>query len=121
MVELVWKNGIAYQAFTDRVRKGWSQEKAATTPKIPNGSWTKKLSVFTDEHHAIREANGISKNAARQRYYKYGWSIEDAITVPILSMSERAKRVVEGTRKWRERTGGERMGKKGRKRRRKSG
>ena len=91
-LEPMWKEkaeelGISVQCLRLRIRQGWTEERALSTPKVV-GSIRKKH-MLEDVERA--KANGISYEMYVRRRNS-GWSIEDACTVPIMTKSEAAKR-----------------------------
>jgi hypothetical protein len=47
---------------------------------------------LTEEDYKIAAKNGISYDAAYKRFYRYGYSREDAITKPIIPRNKRSAR-----------------------------
>jgi hypothetical protein len=105
-VKIARKNGISHQVYYYRVDEMfWSPEKAATIPVMSTkevseiGNQAKaeykeimderkfkdKTNMFnlTPQHYKIAIENGILKNTVRSRVINYGWTIHEAITVPI--------------------------------------
>lgn len=80
------EHGISRDAFNTRLHRGWSEERAATTPKITIEGAQKKA------HEALRKYpiellqkavdNGISEQTFRRRI-REGWGAEKAATKPI--------------------------------------
>lgn len=101
-IDTAKNNGIKLSVFRARVRnQGWDEETAATTPILSSvecgiRSGDKK-NIFTEEQIKKMENLGLSRSTVRQRINSYGWSIEDAVNTPTLSLSERAKRARIGT------------------------
>lgn len=95
-----WKDRsvVCYNTFAGRIRAGMTPEQAALTPIIPHAKRRKAPSVFSDEQIEIARKNGISKSIASQRYHACGWSIEDAITIPVMDKSQAAYLSVEKRR-----------------------
>ncbi|MEZ7173603.1 hypothetical protein [Sporosarcina sp. OR05] len=93
-------NGIVKKIFNQRInRQGWTAKKAATTPV---GKAIKKNGKWTAEEIELAKKNGLDKNymdTVKARI-RLGWSREEALSTPILKADERAKRVVEGTRRY---------------------
>lgn len=101
------KNGISRQTYTYRVDDlFWDPEQAAMTPAM-TGKEASEVAVdaraeykeiideriFNDEtnmfkltpqHYEIAERNGIKRDTARARVNAYGWTVQEAITKPIL-------------------------------------
>lgn len=85
---IAYDNGITRRLFNERVRGGWSEEKAATCPPMrnrhgKNGEWVKKA-----------ERNGISRSMFYHRVNKLGWDYKEAATHPT------AKKVKRSDAKW---------------------
>lgn len=83
------KNGVSKDTLNFRIRRmGWDKEKALTT----------KPRKYTDraKQVEIAKANGISRATFYDRL-AYGWKVEDAYTVPVMS----SKQILE--RMWEER------------------
>ena len=68
------KNGVSYDLFYARRKKGWTVKQSASTPM------KKRLGP---KEFAIAESNGISKISVKNRVNLNKWSIERAITEPI--------------------------------------
>jgi hypothetical protein len=100
------QNGIHRDTFYYRVDQCfWTPEEAATTKPMPTEQIIEKatgllkeyraieherlfkdknnLFKATPQHFAIAEGNGISKGTVKSRIYKLGWTIQEAITVPV--------------------------------------
>lgn len=89
--------GIPYRTYLYRVTNGWSQEKAASTPPMTRSEAIKLMAdskeyFFTPEQFAEMKRNGITPRKAWQRVKKLGWSMEEAISTPIISREESLKR-----------------------------
>lgn len=82
-IERARLNGIARSTLYGRIKRGWDLEKS-----INNPAWVrpdKDLDdVITPEHYAQGEANGVSRENVWQRVNNSGWTIEKAITEPVL-------------------------------------
>lgn len=65
-------SGLPYKQVHFRLKHGWDLEKALTTPLIKQESEIRKAA----------EKNGISYHLAYNRIYTYGWSFEDATSIP---------------------------------------
>ena len=66
----------------DRIRAGWSVERALTEPVNP----IKKEITFNGETHSWTEWANITGIPRKILYYRYndrGWSIEDTLTQPV--------------------------------------
>lgn len=96
-----WKDKavVCYATFTSRVKDGWSEESAATTPILSRKECTQRAKAvqiqnacISPDKITIAEKNGIRRATAYARVNVYGWSIEDAITIPVTcSTTERNK------------------------------
>lgn len=74
--------GISYMALICRFERGWSVEKALSTPT----STQERNLTYNGETHTITEwANiiGIKPSTLSTRLNGYGWSIEKALTTPV--------------------------------------
>lgn len=106
-IEKALRNGISRNAYIDRVdERFWSPEDASTIPPM---DVEKRVSmarsakteyadirqerVYNDEnnfftvvpqHYEIAEKNGISKGAVKSRVYGLGWTVQKAITEPLM-------------------------------------
>ncbi|MDW0112223.1 hypothetical protein QT711_03435 [Sporosarcina saromensis] len=107
--DIATANGIVKKIFNQRInRHGWTAEKAATTPV---GKAIKKNGKWTAEEIELAKKNGLDKNymdTVKARI-RLGWSREEALSTPILTADERAKRVVEGTRRYHKENGRKRI------------
>jgi hypothetical protein len=113
-LELALKNGIGRYTYITRVdRDFWSTEEAATTPVMTqeetlkrareqNAQYTKivheridkdpnNLFKITSQHIEIAKKNGIKKDTVRKRVFSYGWTVQDAITIPVDKKSKAEK------------------------------
>ena len=68
------KTGITLNTVRNRMKKGWSKEKALNTPSLKRNM---------DKYYKIAEKNGIKKGTVKTRIYQYGWNVEDAVTTPV--------------------------------------
>lgn len=96
MVKLAKKNDIPLVIFRDRVTTlGWTEEQAATIPVMTRedvGQWNAKInSKFTQEQIETFTRNGIPRGTVRGRLLR-GWSMAEAISVPVLKAGERLKK-----------------------------
>lgn len=102
--ETATENGVNRIMFTNRVRSlGWSEEEAATIGK----GKSRFPDFWTNEERGVAKRLGIDGNGMnlpRIRMKKLGWSREKAINTPKMTEEERVKRVVEGTKRYHERT-----------------
>lgn len=77
------QNGISRATLDGRIRRGWDKEVAINNPVYMRRD--KNLEDFiTSEQYAIGEANGINRENVWQRVNNSGWSIEKAISEPVL-------------------------------------
>lgn len=82
ILEIAKSNGIGVSSLDYRTRVNkLSPYKAATTPLNPN---KKPPSYETPEVIKICAANGISKTTFRTRVRVLGWSVERAMTQPVI-------------------------------------
>ncbi|WP_144508288.1 hypothetical protein [Bacillus mycoides] len=104
--EIALKNGICRQTFYARMKKGWKLIEAISRPPI-NKYQALKLAekinywienkVLSDEQAEIASLNGVSYRLARERVKRLKWTVEEAITTPVLTRSECAKRGKEAS------------------------
>lgn len=91
------ENGISLGTFRRRVRNsGYSPERASTEPLMTVQEATKlkrrrKAIRFTDEQKAIMKRADILEASARQRIQRFGWSMEDAISIPTFKTGAKRK------------------------------
>lgn len=92
--DIAKKNGVKYETFRARLRRGMSFEEAATRPlaNVADRRRTvsearKKRRVFDSEIVEKAERNGISYDTFYRRVER-GWNEEDAATHPIMSKRE---------------------------------
>lgn len=107
-IDTAKKNGVKLSIFRARVRKyGWSEEVAATTPIISAVERGKRAggarSRFTQEQIKAMESLGLARSTVLQRINSYGWSMEEALTTPTLTLAERSKRVRAATANYKKR------------------
>lgn len=50
------------------------------------------MQYLTEEHYEIGFKNGLKKPTIYRRVYQYGWSIEDAISKPVICRSKRSRK-----------------------------
>lgn len=85
------ENGISNQAFLDRLKRGWSKEKAATTPIMDENQCIKamadKISKYPKEIIELAEKNGICYRTFISRVHK-GMSYKEAATKPVMTRKE---------------------------------
>lgn len=105
-LNLARQNGISYETFKYRVDElFWDPEDAATTLPMTRKASSKlgnklkaeykeieDIRTFKDEdnlykvtpkHLQIADKNGIKRKTAQARVYVYGWTVQDAITIPV--------------------------------------
>lgn len=81
------ENDISPQTYHKRRKRGWSPERAATTPAIrkfhpkhkPKPKPKEKIKL-TEADYRVAESNGISRKMAYTRVNVNDWTIERAIT-----------------------------------------
>lgn len=86
--KILKQNGISLDTFKYRVLKGgWELEKALTYPVDPNKGVKAKGTriAITEEQYKRGLENGISRHTLRERVRRGGWTIEDAVTLPLHS------------------------------------
>lgn len=105
-VQLGLKNGVSRDTYRHRVDENfWSPENAATTPplstkeisEIGKEAWQEYKEILdeqkfndpnnlfdiTPQHIKIAEKNGIQKKTVQSRVYASGWTVQEAITIPL--------------------------------------
>lgn len=98
--EIALKNGISHATYTARIKRNWRIIDAITTPPIDkyqalelaekvNSKCQNK--VLNDEQMKIASLHGICYRLARDRIKRQKWSVEDAITTPVLTREECGK------------------------------
>ncbi len=92
-------NGISAPTFHSRLKRGWSHEKAATTPIMDIGNATAERSrrypkEFTDRAKAL----GLYKHFIYR--VKHGWDMEKACSTPPMSKREIGE-IAKDRSKWR--------------------
>lgn len=95
-----WKRKakVTKSTYMQRMRHGWDEEKAALTPSYREKRFRRnEPRVFTEEQERIMKENNISYNTAYVRVKKLGWSVEEAITVPIVDREESLRRARENS------------------------
>lgn len=99
-----WKHKavVCRRTFSSRIHRGMTPEQAALTPKITREDVGKRQRTYTDEQLAIAKSNGISKAVLSQRINSYKWTIEKAITTPVMSRKEVAILATKAIRKKKE-------------------
>ncbi|UUW40227.1 hypothetical protein phageB13_41 [Bacillus phage B13] len=104
--EIALKNGISRATYTARIKKGWRLIDAISKPPIDKYQALKlaeqvnskcQNKVLTDEQAEQAALNGISYSTARDRVRRLNWTVEEAITTPVLTPSECAKRAKEAS------------------------
>lgn len=74
--------GISYTALICRFDRGWSIDKAFSTPTTPQ----ERLVTYNGETHSVTEwahILGIKPSTLSTRINSYGWSVEKALTTPV--------------------------------------
>ncbi|OLN21886.1 hypothetical protein BTO30_12365 [Domibacillus antri] len=95
--ELMDKNGLKLNTVYCRIRRGWDRREAVTTPAMSleqAGKIARKVNCtrFTEEQLIVMEQNGTPYNTAFNRVAKLGWSVEEAISTPVMSRDAALKR-----------------------------
>ncbi|MCU4757425.1 hypothetical protein OCA26_14980 [Bacillus cereus] len=99
--EIALLNGISRQTYVARMKKGWRLIDAISKPPITKYQALNLASkanskiqnkTLTDTQAEIASLNGISYSTACERIKRLKWSVEEAITTPILTKEECAKR-----------------------------
>ncbi|PEA85895.1 hypothetical protein [Bacillus thuringiensis] len=100
------ENGISRQTYYARMKKCWKLIDAISKPPInkyqalnlaeKTNYWSGNK-VLSDEQAEIASLNGVSYRLARERIRRLKWSVEEAITTPVLTRSECAKRGKEAS------------------------
>lgn len=108
-VQIAERNGIKYQSFMSRLRRGWTPERAATHPlqsddEIKQAALraTEHVRVHPERYLRIAEQNGIPYATFHRRVKVSGWDYDRAATEPIWSAKQRGRL---GARRLREREG----------------
>lgn len=70
--------------FSDRLKSGWSVEKALSTPSRTRGI-TDHTGVWHQSIKAMAKAWGMTYNTVLRRLHIYHWSVRKALTTPINS------------------------------------
>ncbi len=83
-IKIAAEHGITRAAFNTRLQRGWSEEKAATTPKQSFAFAQKKrheeMRKYPLEHLEAAVRNGITEQTFRRRV-REGWTYEQASTM----------------------------------------
>ncbi|MEN3134544.1 hypothetical protein [Bacillus cereus] len=104
--EIALKNGISHKTYYARIKKGWKLIDAISKPPInkyqalelaEKANYWSGNKVLSDEQAEIASLNGVSYRVARERIRRLKWSVEEAITTPVLTRSECAKRGKEAS------------------------
>jgi hypothetical protein len=103
------QNGIKYDSFMTRIRKGWTPKRAATQP-LESAEEVKAHALRATEHVRVHpakylrlaEQNGIPYATFHRRVKVSGWDYERAATEPIWSRQQIGKL---GAQRLREREG----------------
>ncbi|MEC1021437.1 hypothetical protein, partial [Bacillus paralicheniformis] len=95
--KLAEENGVSRSVFRYRLRRGWTEEKAATTPKIDRNEHMKRMCElsprtkrrkFSEDLVRLAESNGVSYRTLQSRVKKLGWDPYTAATTPVVSLRE---------------------------------
>lgn len=87
------ENGISRRAYYNRLKNGWSVEKASSTPIMSKEEIYKnnaKKSTKYPEYKSLAEENGVPYSTFIRRV-RTGWDIKDAYTIKPMSKSEAGK------------------------------
>ena len=86
------KIGVKSNTFYTRVKRGWSPERAATTPIIKTDNkfldeqrkkGIKKIRKYPDWVYEELKKNNINRDTFWRRVNTYKWSVEKACTTPV--------------------------------------
>ncbi|PLR84639.1 hypothetical protein CVD25_00975 [Bacillus canaveralius] len=104
---LAAQNGVPYRTYLNRVQAGWSFKEAAGTPSMARLDTVKAMNaakqfVFSPEQLEEARRNGISPKNAWRRVKVLGWSIEDAVSRPVMSNEESLQRAKEAHNSFRQ-------------------
>ncbi|WP_337033234.1 nucleoside permease [Paenibacillus illinoisensis] len=97
-LQIAAEHGVTRSAFNTRLQRGWSEEKAATTPKL-------SIAVAHERRHELQRKypvellhkaveNGISEQTFRRRV-REGWSPEIAATKPNFSRKSKKELIAK--------------------------
>ncbi|BBH19806.1 hypothetical protein Back11_11510 [Paenibacillus baekrokdamisoli] len=88
-------NGIGGPTFYDRLRRGWTEERAAKEPlcsperQVEFAAQARKtVQVYSDEIINLRKANGINRQTFHYRTRVMKWSPERAASEPVMSRQQ---------------------------------
>ncbi|MEB9249509.1 hypothetical protein P4H97_26700 [Bacillus cereus] len=104
--EIALKNGISHSTYVKRIKGKWRLIDAISKPPFDRYQSLKLATqvnpknqnkILTDQQAKIASLNGISYRTAKARIKRSKWSIEEAITTPILTPQERGKRGKEAS------------------------
>ncbi|WP_283746295.1 MULTISPECIES: hypothetical protein [Bacillus cereus group] len=99
--EIALKNGICRQTYYARRKKGWKLIDAISKPPISKyqalelaekANYWGANKILSEEQLKVALSNGVSYRLARERIKRLKWPIEIAITTPVLTPTECAKR-----------------------------
>lgn len=83
---------VSKSTYMQRVRGGWEKDKAALTPALSRKEVValsnNPRKIFTDIQEAEMLKKDIPRATAYMRVKKLGWSIDKAISTPVISKSE---------------------------------
>lgn len=96
-IKIAEANGISRALYMRRIRDGWSEEKASSAPIVSHQEAGRrsgaKKSRFTEEQLETIKKNGINRATALKRVHDYGWSVEEAISLPALPTGGRREHI----------------------------
>ena len=102
--QMAHDKSLSYNTIGKRLFDGWSIEEALNTPVLSGVRREMRFRVmYKGKDYTIKELMQlpeckVGENVIRDRL-KSGWSTEDAIKTPVLSLAERARIAVETARK----------------------
>lgn len=86
LFELCSTTGIPYSVAFQRIKRGWSSERAVITPVCEPGSGAARPITFRGKTMSMRDWEielGLPVDSLTSRLGRLGWSIERAMTTPI--------------------------------------
>ncbi|MEK3814216.1 hypothetical protein [Bacillus sp. FSL K6-1284] len=102
------RNGVSRAAFRVRVYRGWSAEKAASTPKVEKKEQIKRMTErsprtkyrkFPEEIVKLAELNGIRYGTLKSRAVRSGWDMYTAATTPVMTCREAQQKAVQALKR----------------------
>ncbi|HDR6825812.1 TPA: hypothetical protein QCV86_003003 [Bacillus thuringiensis] len=94
--EIALKNNISRTTFNNRRKRGWSLIDSMTKHPLSREEALERANecrcVLTYEQLQQAERIGLKRSTVYDRLKKLKWNMEDAITTPVLTRSECAKR-----------------------------